>query len=105
KVPTDLLHGPPHDRFRSEVHHVVAQRPPQQELHRQIMDSLGTGFFTRATCLDPAVGDEVANNSACGFKFLSRFGGWWVHEVGAEQISIRPVLFLVRQSESLDATL
>ena len=56
EVPAFLLHGPPHERLRGQVHHVVPQRPPQQKLHRQVVDALGIGFLPGTVASWPSDG-------------------------------------------------
>ena len=42
---------PPHDRLGRQIHHVVAQCPAEQKLHRQVVDALGMPFLARPSRL------------------------------------------------------
>jgi len=76
------------------------QRAADEKLHREVVDALGVGLFTRQPRLDPAVGNEVANEPGNRFETLPRTGRDRVDHVLAEQIAIGPIILVTGQTQS-----
>ena len=72
EIPSLLLQRTLNQRFRGEIHHVVAQRAAEQILQGEVVDALGVRVLPRLTGGNPAVRDQVADEAAGGLEFLAR---------------------------------
>ena len=88
-----------------QVDDVVVQRAPEQELHRQVVDALGVGLLACQSRLHPAVRHQVADEPCNRLEPLTRTGAHGVHDVLAEQISVRPVGVVASYPQSFEPAL
>src|SRR5215469_16317741 len=93
-----------YERFGSQIHDVVAQHAPQQELHREIVNPLGRPVFTGTTGPHPAVGNQVTNETAGGLESLPRVCYRGINQVLTQEISLDPLLFVRCQSEPSESS-
>jgi hypothetical protein len=94
----------PHQRLGGEIHDVVAQGAAEQELHRQIVDALGSGLLARPPCSDPPVSDEVTDEPAGRLELLARISLNRVNQVFAQHVAFGPVFVVAGQPQAIQAT-
>ena len=74
--------------MQHQVHDVVAERPADQEFHRQVIDALGVLPIVGRLGLDPALGEDVTDRTRHGLEALSFVGARRVDHGVRQQVAL-----------------
>jgi hypothetical protein len=105
QIPALAVERTLHDRSGAQVDDVVVQHAPEQKLHRQVVHALGVGLLAGQAGFHPAVRHQIADEPCNRLEPLTRTSAHGIHDVFAEQVSVRPVGVVARQPQSFEPAL
>ncbi len=83
-----MLGGLRGERIEQQIGDVIGQRPPDEKLHREIIDPLGILALVGLFGPDPALRENVAHRAGKGLEPLAGIGGREVRDVIEEQVTV-----------------